>query len=233
MIDHREFPEEERDYIDLIADCSRGIGSQVEFFEAAVGLADFADADHRHMPQDLEPGQPDLTLLPRAKHNMMLSKWRLIAAQHGAICIYNVHELIQSINGLLGGAPTFRDLMDKQAMSRERNLHEEAFPGFTELRFTVAHAGLAFRSPEKARNHKPAGENIFFKNSLVGRQFTTHANGKHVAYMLLPETTAILDSIFDNACAALEPVVQFTRARLFEHFQERQRQQREGQQDPQ
>ena len=138
----------------------------------------------------------------------MLS-WALLAGRQGAIAIYNVHELLQAINKLLGGAPTVREHMDRQAMSAANRLHKESFPNFPELRFTVAHAGMFTSAPER---HRPEGQDLFVSNSLIDRHFVTHANGKNASYQLGSDTAATLEKIADYLAEAFKPAERLTRA---------------------
>jgi hypothetical protein len=208
--------ESERSAAVLLGHATSSLDLAVHKFAQALALADYCDAQRAPHHQYLEQVRlRDLDDWSRYHQALEASRqyinWKQLAADAGAITIYNYHELIQTVDGLIGQVPTAKERVDRELLKRGRSAFYGAFPDYIHVRFAVAHAGKPFASPEVNDEQRLPGSDGMIINMLNDRTLISTVNKKQVSYSLTAESLNALKLSAHLMNQAFEPVKSFTR----------------------
>jgi hypothetical protein len=164
-------PEAERSSARSIAHTLRQLNSFTETFEQCVALFEFCFAN---------------------RHSQPPSRWHTIAAEHGAITLFNFSEALISIRAdYFHSCPSLRAVVDFRRLRTAYRLFGSNFSDFVNLRHAIAHAGL--RGHQKhhvfgtivfggVRASSSPTEGMIIGTILHGDKFHTAWEGKMVSY---------------------------------------------------
>lgn len=190
------FPADEQEAARLLSTALVMLGFQVDKFEHALMLADYCDQQRAGPEAELDHSAPDFFGRMRAQmdETMRWANWIQVAARDAAISLYNFAEVKQSITGLIGQCKTIEPHINRQELGRGHALFERGFPTYAHIRFSVAHAGKPFASPEKLQKHAVPGMPMII-GTLMNRTLQSTVNGKHASFDLTQESVNILRDV--------------------------------------
>jgi hypothetical protein len=211
------FRGEERKAVQLLYDNLLALDVQVRTFRECLSLADYCDrAREPHRKFLLSISSEALMglgiherLRQAQELNQQFIDWKILAIRHGAITISNFAECKQALEGLIGYCPSFKDKLDRDASREASRIWEASFPGYADLRLSVAHSGKLFNSPGKREQHTMPGTN-FVMGLIAGRAMTTSIGGKMPSYSLSEESAVALQNVRDAIYRAYIPIQDFS-----------------------
>lgn len=132
--------------------------------------------------------------------------WPLIAAQSGALTLYDFWMTTQAINQrLLHRCPTVMAAVDQAAKKRAQLKLQNHFPDLAAVRNAAGHAGEFNSKPEKSKTNCVAMNDlerfaigdapIILSDSLLGDSYTFTSSGKVVSYEVTSESVDALFAI--------------------------------------
>lgn len=215
-------PEEERETAYAVRSNLSSMDMIVTQFESALKLFDFAESEFVRLADAGELSLEDD--LARVEHNRLMASWNMIAARFGAITIYELYQLFQTIDTLTAACPTVAGMIDTEARKRAARMFAASFPDFAPTRNFAAHGSEMTAHPDDAKRHTATeldipeilmgeGSSALISGCLFGRKFSSTYNGRVVSYELSQDTLAVLREIVRERVATFEPVSRITHER--------------------
>lgn len=153
------FSKDEREHVLVLWHLLGSMSSCVHNFERAVELVEFCNSNLADMGPSEHEDIYQTGIRMAAKRKFF--DWRMLAFKVAAIEIYNHQEAKQSADNILENCPTVAALIDKKARGKACEIFGAAFPGYANVRLSVAHTNH-LDTPEKfARQAEPSTGIVF------------------------------------------------------------------------
>lgn len=207
----RVLPEDEHEAAEALSGALKQLELTTAEFISAVALFDAT----RHLARDEKDRD----------RREIVSKWPLIAARTGALCLFDFYECTEAINYNLNRCPTLMRLMDKSEKKEGRNLFKKSFPNYDGTRHAAAHPGEIHSTPEKKALNSvrvtdiphlvlsdgPSDNTVAMSGSLFKDQYSLTYRGKLVGYAVNAESASALEQVLTHWQNAFEGPSQHTR----------------------
>jgi hypothetical protein len=219
-------PEAEKDDASVLLSAASALSHFVLNLGMAVKLFDMASVEQKQLI-----GQPkklnEYTTEYKTKR-AMYGAWKRIAARDGAIQIYHLGTVINSIRKELGISPSLVALIDAGKLKIAKKLLDSYFPNYQLIRNAVAHSFYEV-APNKKKfiqhtSHDPVeipgfvssnAENIAITDSIKDRNYIITFKGKIASYEISDASHTKLELVlkhcsdaFDRARSAYQKVAQ-------------------------
>jgi hypothetical protein len=126
-------------------------------------------------------------------------QWYWFAARMGAITINAAGEQTDYFFEMLERSAVTAGFVDLQGLRAAKDFFDTAFPGIKDLRHSAAHN--IYGSDDRVEKHRPLDTAAVF-GGLHGTRYTTHFQGKELAYDLSEPTLDAFDNFVKRVFAA-------------------------------
>lgn len=207
------FRGEERQAAQLISHNLFSLDHHVRLFRTALALADYCDstrAEFRGLVMAPSGSSMD-RYYDAMQRNLQFIEWKILAMRDAAITLNNFAECKQALEKLIGKCPSFQDKLDREAYREAGRIWEKEFPGYADIRLSVAHSGKLFNAPGKRQEHTVPGTDTVMGVMVDERTMSTSIGGKMPTYSLVEETAVTLENIRDAIYRAYAPISDYSR----------------------
>lgn len=212
-------PEAEREAATFIERNIGNLESFVQDFESSNRLFDHCESLKIPVPTRREDVMSGLRA--RADANLLLARWKGMAARNGALTLYDFFQTQRSTDTLASRCPTLSKHFDRERQGQSNKAFVAAFRDFGAVRQGAAHRGEHAATPEEfARN---VGDDslvvdgikilqtgsLFISGTLFNRHYHFTVKGKHVSYELSAKSVSALKEVLELLKSALAPAAEF------------------------
>jgi hypothetical protein len=198
----------EEDDASQLVSALHGLEQFAQAFRAAVELFNFSSLQIRRSRDEWNEALSTSGVDPYPlwkQRSTTFVRWQNMAARDGALQIYHMGAVMESIKGQLKNVPTILPFVDSQKLRNVSRLFRSYFPNYKLIRDAVGHSHYEIAPNAKGfQSHAPdeidipglaKGQGIFVTDCLYGNKYIVTKDKKVASYEISQPTYAKLESV--------------------------------------